>query len=221
MKITPKDRPLSALREETVDRLIINYGKGHLSLDAFERRLDRALEATTHEALLALTDDLEEVSAPDQIDAELLERKRRALGAAPEPGDAGRRELIVNILGGTKRSGAWSVPAEIRIFSLLGGATLDFSEARFTSQTTRVRAFSLLGGTTIYVPENVNTVSKAFCILGGIDDSAGLSADPAAPTILIDGLMILGGVEIRLKKRLRERLIAFAQSLRDMFGPAT
>ena len=216
MKTTPQDRPLSALREETVDRLIISYGKGHLSLEAFERRLDRALEATTHEVLLALTSDLEEASTPDQAEREFLERKRGALGVKSEPASDDRREHIVNILGGTKRSGSWSVPSEIRIFTLLGGATLDFSDARFTSQTTRVRAFSLLGGLTIYVPENVNTVSKAFCILGGIDDSAGMSLDPAAPTILIDGLIVLGGVEIRIKKRLRERLIAFAQSLRGI-----
>ena len=33
MPIRPEDRPIDALREQTVDRLIMNYGHGHLSED--------------------------------------------------------------------------------------------------------------------------------------------------------------------------------------------
>jgi DUF1707 SHOCT-like domain len=220
MAVTPHDRPLASLREETVDQLIVNYGRGRLSLEAFERRLDRALEASRHDELLALTADLEVFPDVDLPDSDFAERKREALGATRERPAPGNREHIVNILGGTKRRGAWSVPAEIRIFNFLGGATLDFTEARFTSPTTRIRTISLLGGTDIFVPENVNTVSKAFCLLGGVDDSAGMSTDPAAPTIIIEGLLVLGGVKVRLKRRLRERLLAFAQSVREMFGSA-
>lgn len=220
MAIAPHDRPLSTLREEAVDQLVLNYGKGRLSLEAFERRLDRALEATRHAELIELTADLDEFPEADIASGAFAERKRDALSVARDRETTERSELIVNILGGTKRRGAWTVPAEIRIFNLIGGTTLDFSEARFTASTTRIRAFSLLGGTEICVAEDVNTVSKAFCILGGVDDSAGRSTDPAAPTIVIEGLMILGGVKIRLKRRLRERLLAFAQSVRGMFGPA-
>ena len=45
MPVPPQDRPLTAVREETIDRLIVNYGHGKLSLEAFERRLDEALDA--------------------------------------------------------------------------------------------------------------------------------------------------------------------------------
>ena len=55
MPVAPQDRPLASLREETIDRLIVNYGHGKLSLEAFERRLDQALDAQTHDRLLALT----------------------------------------------------------------------------------------------------------------------------------------------------------------------
>jgi DUF1707 SHOCT-like domain len=220
MAVAPQDRPLAALREETVDQLIVNYGRARLSLEAFERRLDRALEATRHDELLALTADLETFEEAELPATDFAERKREALGVTRDRSTPQTCENIINILGGTKRSGTWSVPAEIRIFSFLGGATLDFSEASFTATTTRIRAFSLLGGTDIYVPENVNTVSKAFCLLGGVDDSAGLSNDPAAPTIVIEGLVVLGGVKVRLKRGLRERLLAFAQSVRAMFSSA-
>ena len=46
MPVTPKDKPIQTLREETIDTLIMNYGHGHLSLDAFERRLDQAFGTT-------------------------------------------------------------------------------------------------------------------------------------------------------------------------------
>jgi hypothetical protein len=44
MPVTPNDRPIETLREETIDQLIMNYGHGKLSREAFERRLDEALD---------------------------------------------------------------------------------------------------------------------------------------------------------------------------------
>src|SRR5262245_45946597 len=58
MPVAPQDRPLASVREETIDQLIVNYGHGKLSLEAFERRLDQALDAKSADALLALTTDL-------------------------------------------------------------------------------------------------------------------------------------------------------------------
>jgi len=48
MPVTPHDRPIDALREQTVDQLIMNYGHGKLSREAFERRLDEALDSKSH-----------------------------------------------------------------------------------------------------------------------------------------------------------------------------
>ena len=55
MPVVPQDRPINALREETIDQLIVNYGHGKLSLAAFERRLDEALDTQSHDRLLELT----------------------------------------------------------------------------------------------------------------------------------------------------------------------
>lgn len=55
MPAAAEDRPIDALREETVARLIMNYGHGKLSREAFERRLDSALAAKSHDQLIALT----------------------------------------------------------------------------------------------------------------------------------------------------------------------
>ena len=69
MPVTPQDRPIDAFREETVDQLIMNYGHGELSLEAFERRLDEALDTKSHDRLLELTKDLD-LSADRQYTAQ-------------------------------------------------------------------------------------------------------------------------------------------------------
>src|SRR5690606_29451536 len=134
MPVITEDRPLGALRTETVDRLIMNYGHGRLSLEAFERRLEEALDAADHKALEALTADLDL-----EIDQNFIERKKAELSLT----DSGRRdrhvEQIVNVFSGGGRSGAWTVPDEIRVFTIFGATDLDFSDARFSGRTTHVK----------------------------------------------------------------------------------
>ena len=69
----------------------------------------------------------------------------------------------------------------------------------------------------IYIPENVNVVSKAFCIFGGIDSKAPSIADRHAPTITIEGLVIFGGIDIKVKKTIKEKFVEFADNLKSMF----
>jgi hypothetical protein len=212
MPVTPEDRPLEALREETIDRLVVNYGHGTLSLDAFERRLDQALDAREHDALTALTRDLD-----FEADAGYLEQKRDALGTRYAQHDEDV-EYIVHIFGGGDRSGRWTVPREIRSVTVFGGGDIDLTDAQFTSHTTRIRLFCLFGGVDILVPDHVNTIVKAFCIFGGVDNKAPSHPDPAAPRIVVEGLVLFGGVDVKVRKTFRERLVEFAGAMRAMFG---
>jgi DUF1707 SHOCT-like domain len=221
MPVTPQDRPLAALREETVDQLIMNYGHGRLSREAFERRLDEAFEAQSHERLLELVSDLDL-----KTDKEYAEQKRAELGldAAEASASASPRadevDHIVNVFGGTHRRGPWDVPREIRIFNLFGGADLDFSQARFTAKTTHVTMVCIFGGANFYVREDMRTTSKVLSIFGGVDNRAPSSPDPAAPKLVITGLALFGSAHIRVRKSAKERLREFAQTLRGMFDPA-
>jgi len=220
MPVTPQDRPLNSLREETVDQLIMNYGHGKLSLEAFERRLDQALDAKSHDALLSLTQDLDLVA-----DKTYTEQKKAELGIptasqyAQEADHTGDTDHMINIFGGTNRSGAWNVPSRINMLNIFGGADLDFSDARFTSRTTRITLFCVFGGANFYVRDGINTVSKALCIFGGIDNRAPSTNDRDAPTLLIQGLVLFGGARIKVRKTARERLLEFADSIRNMFAP--
>jgi Domain of unknown function (DUF1707) len=217
MPVTPQDRPLDALREETVDQLIMNYGHGKLSREAFERRLDEAIDTKSHDRLLALTEDLDL-----KIDRQYTEQKKAELGIRIDASAASRvddNELMINIFGGNTRKGAWDVPRTIRIISVFGGAELDFTDARFTTETTYITVFCLFGGVNLRVRDGMRTISKAICIFGGVDNRAGPSSDPNAPLLVIEGAALFGGVDIRVKKTPKQRLHEFADQIRTMFDP--
>jgi hypothetical protein len=214
MPVAPQDRPLASVREETIDQLIVNYGHGKLSLPAFERRLDEALEAKAADALLALTADL-----PLKADKAYAKAKREELNPHVAPEDAKDVETMVHIFGGTNRSGPWTVAREIRMVNIFGGGDLDFSHAQFTEGVTRVRLFCLFGGANFYVSEEMNTVSRVMCIFGGVDNRAPSSRTPGAPTLVIEGLCLFGGASIKIKRTMKERFLEFAEQVKAAFGP--
>jgi Domain of unknown function (DUF1707) len=217
MPVTAEDRPIDALREETVDQLIMNYGHGKLSREAFERRLDEALDTKSHDKLLELTKDLDL-----KADRQYTAQKRAELGIRVEPDAAAHTddaELIVNVFAGNTRKGAWHVPRAIRAINIFGGTDLDFTDARFTSDTTYITVFCLFGGVNLRVREGMRTVSKAVAIFGGVDNRAPSTMDPNAPLLIVEGLVLFGGVDIRVKKTPKQRFQEFADHVRTMFDP--
>lgn len=209
MPVNPADRPLEALRDDTVDRLIMNYGHGKLSLEAFQRRLDDAYDATDHATLAALVEDLELT-----VDAGFVESKRAELAADGFDDADGEVETLINVFSGNDRTGRWTVPAEVRSFTLFGGGDIDFTEATFTAPVTRVRLLCLFGGVDILVPEGVDTRVKAFAIFGGVGDRTPACTDPNAPRLIVEGLVMFGGADVKLKRSLKERMLELADRLR-------
>jgi len=213
MPVNPSDRPIAALREKTIDQLILNYSHGELSFASFERRLDQALDAETHGTLLSLTEDLDLV-----VDKTFKEKRRRELGIQMDARDVRDVDYMVSVFSGSKRRGAWSVSKEIRMFNIFGGADLDFSESQFSSLTTHIKVLCLFGGANIYVPEGVNIASNAVCIFGGIDDNVPAGNAVDAPSLILDGFILFGGISIKLKKPFRERLLRFAETVKAVFN---
>lgn len=52
MPIKTGDRPVKNVREEVIDQLVINYGHAEITLEAFERRLDIAMDTEDRGAIL-------------------------------------------------------------------------------------------------------------------------------------------------------------------------
>lgn len=215
MPVTTADRPIEAVREEAIDQLVLNYGHGKLSLEAFERRLEEALDSQDQERIAALVADLDLRSDP-QYEA----RKRQHLYAEDLPRELGDSETLFNVFSGSERSGPWSVPGTLRVITVMGGTDIDFTTAEFTTRVVKVKVFCVMGGIDIKVPEGVNVTVKAFCIFGGVGNKARGRHDPTAPTIIIEGLVLFGGTDVKVKlpkRSTKERLLRFADDVKAMF----
>ena len=221
MAVTLADRPIETVRSEVIDQLIMNYSHGELSYEAFERRLDQAMELANHQALIDLTNDL-----PLTVDKEFVESKKQDLAPNYVSGEAEELDTMVNIFSGSTRGGVWKVAKETRYLSIFSGTTIDFTDAQFSQEVVRIKMFSLFSGDTIYVPESVNVVSKAFCIFGAIDNIAPSQVSASAvnqrsvnrPTIIIEGFSIFSGVSIKVRRSMKERFVELADSLKSLFS---
>ena len=216
MAVILEDRPIENVREEVIDTLIYNYSHGVISSEAFERRLDQAMASQNHQEIVDLAVDLEKTT-----DSEFNSQKERQFNVNYAANDNDETETIVNILGGSNRSGQWTVPREIKIITIFGGADIDFTDAIFTTPNVTIKVLCLFGGTDISVPEDINVISKAFCILGGIDNSAPSIASRQAPTLTIEGLVMLGGLDIKIKHTIKEKFVAFANQMKAVFNNRT
>ena len=213
MAVNIADRPRDKVREEVVDQLVMNYSHGEISYEAFERRLDTAMESQNNKEIVDLGADLDLT-----VDKKYIEQKTQDFSVNYTPGETDASDKIINIFSSGSRSGAWNVAKEIHIYSFSSGADIDFTDAIFTHPTVTVKLFSLFSGDTIYVPENINIVSKAFCIVGSIDSDLSSNASPNAPTIVIEGFSIFSGVTIKVKRTIKEKFVAFADNLKKMFS---
>lgn len=193
---TPVPVPLEQTRERVIQQLSEHFAYDNLSLEALEERLDRAHRAATPDELRSLVSDLP-VLAPD---------------AAPAPGprtyvspDMGahvpERQIIVGIMGGAEKKGVWTPAKQIYVVALMGGAELDFRDARFGPGVTEVIVFAVMGGAEIIVPPGVHVDLNGFALMGGFGQSgsAPLPTDPNAPILRIGGFALMGGVEVNIR----------------------
>jgi hypothetical protein len=217
MAVVIEDRPTEAVRDEVIDQLIMNYSHGKLSYEAFERRLDKAMASQNNAEINALAEDLDLA-----VDKVFVENKKRDFAPSHSTDftndDVDESDYLVNIFGGSNRSGQWSTAREIYSISVFGGSNIDFSEANFCHPVTTMKVFCLFGGDDIFIPEDINVVSKVFCIFGGVDNTAPSITNRQAPTLVIEGFVIFGGIDIKIKRSVKEKFVAFADHLKNLFN---
>jgi hypothetical protein len=218
MPVKLEDRPIETVRSEVIDQLIMNYSHGELSYDAFERRLDSAMELQNPQDLVELTTDL-----PLTVDKAFVESKKQDLSPNYAPGETEDVDTMVNIFSSSNRGGTFKVAKEIRYFSFFSSTDIDFTDAQFSQREVRVKIFSMFSSDTIYVPENINVASKAFCIFGNIDNSApnnsvNHGSALTTPTIIIEGFSLFSSIDIDLKRSLKEKFVNFADQLKKIFS---
>ncbi len=84
------------------------------------------------------------------------------------------------------------------ITAVMGGSEFDLRHVELASKVAVIDVFTVFGGTKFIVPENWTVQSDAISILGGFSDKRAVSMNSTGDNILvINGLVILGGIEVK------------------------
>ncbi len=188
-------------REQYIDCLARNYSADHLDEHEFERRVELANSATRLSELQSLVKHLpipaehptsrSEPAAPHESPAET----EYAVTRSPPEG----RDFVVSVFSGADRSGSWNLARRLHSVAVFGGNDIDLRAARFVpGETYRITCFVAFGGVDITVPQGVNLVVRGIPIFGGFDGSK-TDGGPDAPTVIVSGLVLFGGVDVKAK----------------------
>jgi len=215
MPVKTEDRPIKNIREEVIDQLVMNYGHAEITLEAFERRLDIAMDTENRDELLELVADLD-----IKTDQRYQTNKAEKLSADEHYFENGSDEYekIFKILSSSAQNGPWVVSKNIKATSILSDFTLDFTDAIFRHQVVHIKMFSLLSSDTFYIPEGVRVKCNVTCILGSIKNQVFGNIDESAPTIVIDGIGLLSSLEIKERVTLKEKWLRFADGVKEFLN---
>ncbi|EKE87677.1 LiaF domain-containing protein [Idiomarina xiamenensis] len=208
--VTITDRPIEQVREQAIDQLIMSYGHGVISAEAFERRLDEATNTDSHQRLVELVADL-------SLEPDNAYQQQRQQSFMPRYQSAGtaRHERITSILSSSHRNGQWLVPEELSVLAVLGSVTLDFSDATFTTQQVTINIANWVSDVTLYVPEHVNVVLQMTDILASTDNTAPSMGGRQGPTLVVTGHAALASLSVEVKCTMKEKFVAFANQVRQ------
>lgn len=83
------------------------------------------------------------------------------------------------------------------VTAVMGGVDVDLRQAKATPQGAVLDLFVWWGGVDIKVSESWKVVNEANVLMGGIEDKSKAPAPDARDTLILRGLVVMGGVEIR------------------------
>jgi hypothetical protein len=186
-------RASDADREQVATLLSTAYAEGRLTREEHDDRVDQLMAAKTFDDLIPITRDLVLVDASTPVAAPRA-TSRFAIDTA---GQNRVPDKMIAIFGGVTRSGRWRVRKNIQALTLFGGMDLDLRNAIFESPVVEISGFWCFGGLDIKVPEGLDVQDQTAGVFGGTDvRDVGIPA-PGAPTLVIKGMTLFGGVSVR------------------------
>lgn len=200
---------LDRAREEVSDKLQKAYVEGYVTDEELDERLDLANQADSLASLERLVVDLPEPRG------ELVKQESTELAPQTQSrdlipsGPRQERTTLRAIFGGVERGDHWDVPKVIEIQAIFGGVELDFREALLPEgEATIIRASVIMGGIEITIPPGVRIDDQSTAILGGVSIKDKTSQEiPFFHTLRLEGIVLFGGIDIRVKKEARKKKI--------------
>jgi Domain of unknown function (DUF1707) len=189
-------RASDADRDQVATVLSTAYAEGRLTREEHEERLDQVMSAKTFDDLIPITHDLVLIAPPQRhsIATTSTAGSRYAIDTA---GAAEESDTMIAVFGGVTRTGKWRIRRQTRALALFGGIDLDLRDAIFEDQTVEISGIWCFGGLDIKVPAGMEVRDMTAGIFGGTDVGNLGEPQPGAPTLVIKGMAIFGGVSVR------------------------
>ena len=150
------------------------------------------------------------------IGAQLVMRAWQGADAHGQGIASGPRFDASAVLAGSQRKVVTQEFTSGDVNAVLAGTTLDFRPSKLATGRGVVDVFAMWGGIDLIVPPEWRVVSEVTPILGVFQDGTVVPADPNAPTLVIRGAVVMGGIEVRNdeRKTVRARVQGGNQSVR-------
>ena len=163
-------------------------------MDELDDRLDAVYAAKTYAELEPITHDLPDAGAGQApVPAPAVTADPARFGGEPTS------SMAVAILGGFSRKGDWVVPKDFTAVCFMGGGEIDLRDARFSEREVSIHIVAIMGGCEVIVPEDATVRVTGVGIMGAFDHSNAGSGTPGGPVITVNGVAIMGGVDVTRK----------------------
>jgi len=103
---------------------------------------------------------------------------------------------IAAILGGSSSKNTSSDYQGGSVTAFMGGVEVDLSKATIQKSAV-LKVMVIMGGIELRLPENVAVINRTQAFLGGTEDKTTASSSRNTPTITIEGMVVMGGIEIK------------------------
>ena len=184
-------RASDADREQVATVLSTAYAEGRLTREEHDERLDQALQAKTFDDLLPITHDL--VVVPAAMPAAPPAKSDFTIDTTRQDDDTDR---MIAVFGGVSRTGRWRVKKRSQSLALFGGVDLDLRDAIFEAPVVEISGLWCFGGLDIKVPAGIEVRDQTAGIFGGTEVRDLGDPQPGAPTLVIKGMSLFGGVSV-------------------------
>jgi predicted membrane protein len=83
------------------------------------------------------------------------------------------------------------------VTAVMGGVKIDLSNAPMAHDTATIDVFAMMGGAEILVPRDWDVTVRVISLMGGVSDKRRPATAPATKHLIIQGMAVMGGVEIK------------------------
>jgi hypothetical protein len=185
-------RASDADREQVANLLSTAYAEGRLNREEHDERVDQLMRAKTFDDLVLITRDLVVIGSPNPV-----ARQTNGSFTIDTARQNPETDKMIAIFGGVNRKGRWRARRNIQALALFGGMDLDLRDAIFEAPLVEISGFWCFGGLDIKVPEGIEVQDQTAGIFGGTDVRDIGDPAPGAPTLVIKGVTLFGGVSVR------------------------